>query len=150
LRNKHDAVAPALGDRLLRDAVALFADTDGVERHFDMGLVYLAGYIMALVDAPEEFRYGGLAQLRFTFDVSQLATGLEAAHRPICNSLPRRKCLPFHLDFHQHVDRLCLLSAASTKYLRQRSRPRQSNWPALHQSLTVTLQDEGNDDRCAR
>jgi hypothetical protein len=59
-------------DPILRDAVALAVDTDGVERHFDLGLMDVTAFVKAMLDAPEGFRYGGLARLRLTFDVSDL------------------------------------------------------------------------------
>jgi phosphatidylserine/phosphatidylglycerophosphate/cardiolipin synthase-like enzyme len=59
-------------DPILRDAIDLFADVDGTETHFDLGLMDGAEVFRALGDATGGLTYGGLGRLRFTFDVSGL------------------------------------------------------------------------------
>jgi phosphatidylserine/phosphatidylglycerophosphate/cardiolipin synthase-like enzyme len=72
LRFTHYGPFPDDFDPVLADAVGLLADTDGVETHFDLGLIDLGGFIMAIRDTGSGLRYGDLGRLHFTFDVAAL------------------------------------------------------------------------------
>jgi hypothetical protein len=58
---------------VLQEAVNLLADTDGIDTHFELGLIDLAGFISAIRDKSSGFKYGNLGRLHFTFDVSSLS-----------------------------------------------------------------------------
>ncbi|HVQ52862.1 MAG TPA: phospholipase D-like domain-containing protein, partial [Mycobacterium sp.] len=59
-------------DPVLREAVDLLADPDGVETHFDFGLVDFVDFLKAIRDTSSGLKYGNLGRLHFTFDVSGL------------------------------------------------------------------------------
>jgi phosphatidylserine/phosphatidylglycerophosphate/cardiolipin synthase-like enzyme len=72
LKFTHYGPFPDDFDPVLQEAVDLLADTDGVDTHFELGLIDLAGFISAIRDKSSGFRYGNLGRLHFTFDVSSL------------------------------------------------------------------------------
>ena len=73
LKFTHYGPFPDDFDPVLREAVDLLADPDGVEMHSDLGLIDLAGFIKAIRDTSSGFKYGDLGRVHFTFDVSRLA-----------------------------------------------------------------------------
>ena len=72
LKFTHYGPFPADFDPVLQEAVDLFADPDGVNTHFELGLIDLASFISAIRDKSSGFKYGNLGRLHFTFDVSGL------------------------------------------------------------------------------
>jgi hypothetical protein len=72
LKFTHYGPFPADFDPVLQEAVDLLADTDGVNTHFELGLIDLAGFISAIRDKSSGFKYGNLGRLQFTFDVGNL------------------------------------------------------------------------------
>ena len=74
LKFTHYGPFPDDFDPVLREAVDLLADTDGVETHFELGLIDLASFISAIRDKSSGFKYGNLGRLHFTFDVSSLGS----------------------------------------------------------------------------
>ena len=59
-------------DPVLLQAVDLFADPDGIDTHFDLGLIDLASFILAIRDDAPGLQYGALGRLHFTFNVNAL------------------------------------------------------------------------------
>ena len=73
LKFTHYGPFPDDFDPVLQEAVDLLADTDGVDTHFELGLIDLAGFIAAIREKSSGFKYGNLGRLHFTFDVSSLS-----------------------------------------------------------------------------